>query len=133
MCTEEIKLPAALLVMENSSLFKFNQAIIKIGRARDNDLIIEHSKVSRKHAEIRYQKERFEVIDLDSTGGTYVNGNKIDRYILSKGDVITLANFHLVFGEEEFPVVKSSAKYKVPDKTDKPIHDTSIIYKRQKL
>ncbi len=132
MSSEEIEFPAALLIMSDKSIYKFNQSTIKIGRASDNDLILEHSKVSRKHAEIRYLNGLFEISDLDSTGGTYVNGNKIDKHELSQGDVITLANFHLVFGQEEFPVVKSPGEYKPPQEIGKSIHDTSIIRRGKK-
>ncbi len=132
MNSDEIELQAALLILGEKSLYKFNQPIIKIGRSRGNDLIIEHSRVSRKHAEIRFSKAHFEIIDLDSTGGTYVNGERVSRQKLSKGDVITLADFHLVFGQEEFPVVKSSAKYEAPQESGKSIHDTSIIFRRKK-
>ena len=80
MNTKESSPRAALLVVANSSVFSFEQPVISIGRASDNDLVIYNTKVSRKHAELRYQEGEFEISDLSSTGGTYVNGNKIDKF-----------------------------------------------------
>jgi pSer/pThr/pTyr-binding forkhead associated (FHA) protein len=52
---------------------------------------------------------------LISTGGTFVNGVKIDKQILDKGDVITLSGIHLVFGQDEFPQAESTSRYIFPD------------------
>ncbi len=131
MDSDENKLPAALLIMGKKSIYKFNQPVIRVGRSRENDLIIDHSKVSRTHAKIRYTGDRFEITDLESMGGTYVNGERISRQILSKGDVITLADFHLVFGQEEFPVVKAPIDYETPQDMGISVHDTSIILRKK--
>ena len=133
MTSEEMHPSAALLVLETSSLFSFNQALITIGRTNDNDLVIGHANVSRKHAEIRFTHGEFEILDLGSTGGTYVNGEKVDRCTLSKGDVITLANVHLVFGKDNFPVAKSTFKYKLPEEIDQTSNDTTIIHRGPKI
>lgn len=118
---------AALLVVATSSVFSFEQPVISIGRASDNDLVIYNTKVSRKHAELRYRDGEFEVVDLGSTGGTYVNGNPIEKMSLSNGDVITMANEHLVFGQDDFPVAESTTKYVLPAATPLAKDDTSVI------
>jgi len=98
MTSEESSPTAALLVVGKSAVFKFNQKEITIGRSNDNNLVIESNKVSRKHARINYRDGVFFIEDLNSTGGTYLNGQKIDKRVIDEGDVITLANVHLVFG-----------------------------------
>ena len=118
---------AALLVVDTSEVFTFDQKVIKIGRTNDNDLVIGSPKVSRKHAKLRFQNGDYELVDLKSTGGTYVNGEKIDKIRLSKGDVITLANVHLVFGGDEFPAAKLTTKYKIPDQSDRSNEDTTTL------
>ena len=121
---------AALLVVGSSAVFSFNQAVITIGRNSDNDLVIESSKVSREHARLRFNKGDFDILDLESTGGTYVNGQKIEKCILFEGDVITLANVHLVFGSKDFPVAESTTKYKYPERSNKKSQDTTqLVYK----
>ena len=54
---------------------------IRIGRQPDNDIALtEDLQVSRHHAELRRNPDgSFEIIDLGSHGGTYVNGERITR------------------------------------------------------
>jgi len=127
MSDEEARLPAALLFVENSKVYSFDKPVIRIGRARSNDLVVAHEKVSRKHAEIRYQDGRFLIRDLGSKGGTYVNGIQIETAELNKGDVITLASVHIVFGQDEFPVAISTSKYVPPEVNKKTSEDITIV------
>ena len=106
---------AALLIVSSSKVYSFEKQVIKIGRLEDNDLIIDDPRVSRNHAELRYHEGHYVIVDLGSTGGTFVNGVKIERQILDKGDVITLSGIHLVFGQDEFPQAESTSKYVSPD------------------
>lgn len=106
---------AALLIVSSSKVYSFENPVIKIGRLEDNDLIIDDPRVSRNHAELRFHDGRYMIVDLGSTGGTFVNGVKVDRQILDKGDVITLSGIHLVFGQDEFPQAESTSRYISPD------------------
>ncbi len=57
--------------------------VTRIGRGPQNDILIEDDAVvSARHCEIRRVGERFEIQDLDSTNGTYVNGTRITRAAL---------------------------------------------------
>lgn len=127
MSDEEARLPAALLFVENSKVYSFDKPVIRIGRAKENDLVVAHAKVSRRHAEIHYLGGRFEIRDLGSTGGTYVNGERIQTANLNKGDVITLASVHIVFGQDEFPVATSTSKYKPPQVDEQSSQETTIV------
>ncbi len=63
---------------------------ISVGSARENDLAIDHPTVSRKHAILRHQNGRYSVTDLDSSNGTFVNGQRIKRPVLIQpGDEIS--------------------------------------------
>ena len=58
--------------------------------------------VSRHHAELRRNQDgSFEIIDLGSHGGTYVNGERITRKMLTEQDIISIghATFRLSGGE----------------------------------
>ena len=67
------------------------QKRIRIGRDPDNDWVIPDLSVSRNHAEIvQTNSDIFELIDLKSTNGTFVNGRKIRRHTLIVGDVISI-------------------------------------------
>jgi HD-GYP domain-containing protein (c-di-GMP phosphodiesterase class II) len=51
--------------------------LIRVGRLSSLELPIDDSSVSRRHAEVRYANGQWTVRDLESTNGTYVNGNKV--------------------------------------------------------
>jgi pSer/pThr/pTyr-binding forkhead associated (FHA) protein len=111
---EHIEIPKAFLIIGGSKIFPIESKIISIGRSFDNDLVLEYPQISRKHAELRYSQGLFEIIDTDSTGGTFVNGVRIKQQTLNKGDVISLVNLHLVFGQDELPDSDSTTQYRKP-------------------
>jgi pSer/pThr/pTyr-binding forkhead associated (FHA) protein len=77
--------------------FLINSPETTIGRSSDNDVVLDDVTVSRKHANIRRAGERFELIDLGSLNGTYVNNNSIARATLSSGDEVQFGKFHMLF------------------------------------
>ena len=77
--------------------FLLNSPETSIGRSGDNDVLLDDVTVSRKHANIRRAGERFELIDLGSLNGTYVNNNSIARATLNSGDEIQFGKFHMLF------------------------------------
>jgi len=76
---------------------------IRIGRQPDNDIALAGDlEVSRHHAELsRDQDGSFEIIDLGSHGGTYVNGERITSKMLTEQDIISIGHttFRLSGGE----------------------------------
>jgi pSer/pThr/pTyr-binding forkhead associated (FHA) protein len=88
------------LIINGNQVFPLNQTFITIGRRPDSQLVIDDLRVSRVHAQLRAINGRFVIFDLDSTGGTFVNGTLQPSCILSPGDVISLAGFNLVFGQD---------------------------------
>ena len=76
---------------------------IRIGRQPENDIALTGNlEVSRYHAELRRDPAgRLELIDLGSHGGTYVNGERITRKMLTEQDIISIgrATFRLSGGE----------------------------------
>lgn len=61
-----------------------------IGRSPDVDLVLAEDMVSRKHARILAGEGSFAIEDLDSTNGTFVNGEKVQRTGLRQGDRILI-------------------------------------------
>ena len=91
---------AKLVAKDSSSpaefTIKFRESII--GAAPGSDLLISDPSVSRRHARLTHAGQRFELTDLDSTNGTYVNGRRIDcTVVLEDGASIS-------FGRSEFLV-----------------------------
>ncbi|MBP8857500.1 MAG: FHA domain-containing protein, partial [Anaerolineaceae bacterium] len=73
--------------------------VINIGRREDNHLVIEDLRISRTHAQLRARMGKYVIFDLGSTGGTFVNGQRVTQAILAPGDVISLAGLTLIYSE----------------------------------
>jgi ABC transport system ATP-binding/permease protein len=76
--------------------------VMRIGRAADNDLVVADLSVSRYHAKLRNAGGgRYEIVDLDSHNGTFVNGRQASRSPITEQDLIGIgpASFRLV-GDE---------------------------------
>ncbi|GGS57218.1 FHA domain-containing protein [Streptomyces violaceus] len=69
---------------------------VRIGRATDNDLVIDDLVVSRRHAELRALPDgRYEITDLGSHNGTYLNGSPVTSAPVGQGDIVGIG--HSVF------------------------------------
>jgi pSer/pThr/pTyr-binding forkhead associated (FHA) protein len=95
--------PSAFLIFNGSETFTLNIPVINIGRRPNNQLVIDDPRVSRNHAQLRARRGAFLIADLNSTGGTFVNGERVTQQILKPGDVISLAGVLIIYGEEAFP------------------------------
>ncbi|MGV0633417.1 glycogen accumulation regulator GarA [Mycolicibacillus trivialis] len=96
-------LPAgsALLVVKRGpnagSRFLLDQQVTSSGRHPDSDIFLDDVTVSRRHAEFRLEGEEFQVVDVGSLNGTYVNREPVDSAVLSNGDEVQIGKFRLVF------------------------------------
>lgn len=88
------------LIMEGTKAIPLNQPTITIGRSHENVVVLDDPRVSRKHLEIRVIREHFVLFDLNSSGGTFVNGQRVNQGILYSGDVISLAGVSLIFMQD---------------------------------
>jgi hypothetical protein len=68
-----------------------------IGRLSDSDIVINDQNVSRRHAELHAVGDDYELIDLGSTNGSKVNGQRIQRCALADGDQVTFGAITLRF------------------------------------
>lgn len=105
--TVDVQVPAnekipqgAYLIVDGTHVFPLERSVVNIGRRLDNQLVIEDARVSRVHAQLRAVNGEYVVFDLDSKGGTWVNGERISQKRLAPGDVISLAGVPLVYGRE---------------------------------
>ena len=96
---ESLSRPQAYLIIEGEETFDLDQPLIRVGRALDNDLVLDDSRVSRHHAQLRQRYGRYILQDLRSTGGTTVNGFAIRETVLRPGDLISLAGVDLLYIE----------------------------------
>lgn len=77
--------------------FVFDKDIVSIGRARDNDIVIENLSVSRNHARIRRQGGKFVLTDLHSANGTFVNAVRVTKTEIVDGDVLSVGKHRILF------------------------------------
>ena len=63
-----------------------NRTPFTVGRKVDKDLVIADPRVSRDHAQIMQEGQEFFLVDLGSKHGTFVNGERIQRQKLERGD-----------------------------------------------
>ena len=64
---------------------------VSIGRDRENDIVLDHQDVSRRHAELRPIRDRWFINDLLSTNGTEINGRRIEgETVLTNGDYVNV-------------------------------------------
>jgi hypothetical protein len=102
--TDENSAPQnAFIIVDGRKVFPLNSLVVNIGRRLENQLVIDDPRVSRTHAQLRAIKSRYVVFDLNSTGGTFVNGQRTSQTILYPGDVISLAGVTLIFGQDNPP------------------------------
>src|SRR5574339_383918 len=93
----------AFLIVEGVKVHPLKEAVVNIGRRLENHLVIDDPRISRNHAQLRAIKGRYVLFDLNSTGGTFVNGQRTSQTVLYPGDVISLAGVALIFGQDNPP------------------------------
>jgi pSer/pThr/pTyr-binding forkhead associated (FHA) protein len=71
--------------------------LVTIGRAPENAIHLNDPSVSGKHAQLVAAGDTYQLVDLDSTNGTVVNGNPVTRVTLRPGDVLRLGAVEACF------------------------------------
>ena len=83
-------------------LFRILPGNIKtIGRAPRADFIVDATLVSRIHCRLTAGANELEMVDLDSTNGTFVNGQRVPRAALKPGDRLGVGKVDLVITRAE--------------------------------
>jgi pSer/pThr/pTyr-binding forkhead associated (FHA) protein len=77
---------------------EWDKDILTIGRDSANDIIIDHALASRRHARLERDESGFSIRDLNSTNGTYLNGEPVqDAVLLHHQDQIIVADTIITF------------------------------------
>lgn len=91
-------MPKLTLQYEGRVLKEYSVGVgLTIGRSPDNALIIDNPAVSGHHARVFSESGAVIVEDLNSTNGTFVNGQHTTRRVLRSGDVLQIGKHQLVF------------------------------------
>jgi hypothetical protein len=77
--------------------FDLGGPLIGIGRASDNDVIVDDPMVSRHHCQLKLQHGAYSFTDLGSINGSTVNGQPVSTVALGPGDVIRVGDTEIEF------------------------------------
>lgn len=91
----------------NARLIDLKLGANRVGRHPDNDFTIEHSTISSVHCEMVLKDSGVTLRDLESTNGTFVNGERIREIELIPGQIVRL-------GDVELLVETTDAKIAIP-------------------
>lgn len=89
--------PRASLVYPDGRKILLQQATLSLGRADDNEVILTDTQASRHHARITLKDGGFEIADIGSSNGVFVNGKQVAAVALKEGDRILLGSTELRF------------------------------------
>lgn len=92
----------------NKQMIPLTKPVTTLGRQIGNDIVFQEEFLSRFHAEIIHENDKYVLVDKESTSGTFVNGRKIDRCVLNSGDLISLANIFIMFVNNNPKIVGKS-------------------------
>ncbi len=79
---------------------QLSPGVTVLGRTQDNQIVVNDTKASSHHAELRFTGQDYTITDLGSTNGTFVNGQQIDRTlprVLRAGDTIRIGDTTYTF------------------------------------
>lgn len=113
----------AFLIVEGVKVYPLKDPVVNIGRRLENHLVIDDPRISRNHAQLRSINGRYVLFDLNSTGGTFVNGQRTSQTVLYPGDVISLAGVALIFGQDNPPPrpdLRETSPFKNMDASERP-------------
>jgi pSer/pThr/pTyr-binding forkhead associated (FHA) protein len=79
---------------------KLSQATATIGRLPDNTVQIDNLAVSGHHAQITWDKDHYEIEDLGSLNGTYVNNERVGKAKLRHCDLVKIGKHEIEFKNE---------------------------------
>jgi pSer/pThr/pTyr-binding forkhead associated (FHA) protein len=77
--------------------FLLDTDLTTIGRADDATLVLDDVTVSRRHAELRRTPQGWQLRDVGSLNGTYVNRERIEEILLAGGDEVQVGKYRFVF------------------------------------
>lgn len=108
--------PVARLRLPSGEFLLYPGQQIRLGRAPENDIVLDDIKISRSHATVSWDEAGFVLQDLGSSNGTYLNVTRLDGmpHALQHGDQISLSRQLLVF------------ELLLPEATDELVNDSPV-------
>lgn len=89
------------ILQSSAATFRLPAGAVKtVGRAPRADFVLDAALVSRLHCRITAGDDNLEVVDLKSTNGTYVNGKRVTKAHLAKGDTLRIGRVELTVARQ---------------------------------
>lgn len=82
---------------DRGSRFELEIPLLSIGRDVRNDIRLQDTEISRRHAELRKTDTGYQVVDLGSSNGTFINGAAISSHELASGDQLLLGRTMMLY------------------------------------
>jgi hypothetical protein len=89
------------LIINGKTTIPLKDAVINIGRSRDNEIVLNDPYASRHHAQLRLRFGVYTLFDTQSQGGLLVNDVVVREHRLQPGDVIRLGKTQMVYLEDQ--------------------------------
>jgi pSer/pThr/pTyr-binding forkhead associated (FHA) protein len=102
------------------STYPINQPQVTVGRHPGNSIVLALDSISRFHSRIDIRGSHYILQDLNSSNGTFVNGERISSATLHDGDIV-------VFGNVEFQFVNEASSQRGPRSTPSPIIKSQVV------
>jgi two-component system, NtrC family, sensor kinase len=83
--------------VDQGSRFELTESTIRLGRDPSSTIPLHDTEVSRHHAEIRRIDDEYAISDLNSSNGTFVNGQRIRHHQLASGDQIQVGSTLMLY------------------------------------
>lgn len=81
----------------SGSKYALDEPLVTAGRHPDSVIFLDDITVSRRHAEVRRTSDGYEVKDVGSLNGTYLNRERVETASLADGDELQIGTFKLLF------------------------------------
>jgi pSer/pThr/pTyr-binding forkhead associated (FHA) protein len=82
---------------DTGAKYLLDKDVTRVGRHPESDIFLDDITVSRRHAEFVREESGYQLCDVGSLNGTYVNRERIDKSSLNSGDEVQIGKFKLVF------------------------------------
>jgi DNA-binding NtrC family response regulator len=116
------------------TVFPLSGEVLRIGKAPENDVVIDHPTVSRHHLVVRRHGDRFLVQDLDSTNGTFLDGAQVREAYLRPGALLEVGDVRLRFSPQVAPVqIDPSAEDRLGDLVGRSVPMRQIFALMQRI
>jgi hypothetical protein len=91
----------AQLLINGKYTCRLTEALMTLGRERDNQIILDDTYASRHHAQLRLRFGVYTLFDTNSRSGTFVNNVQVKEHRLQSGDVIRIGKTEMIYLDDD--------------------------------